>query len=287
MSLPPWNPNNYLIKLSDIDVILSKYGIKKRAKTISYYLEATTHKSYAVHKKATRSLLAGQEPVEDTTEDTSVDYPKHIIKQYASCVQLQEMPYERLEFLGDAVLGMVIAEYLWERYPDQDEGFLTRTRSDIVRKETLAEFSKGLNLSRYVLISQHVEQVTGRNNMNILEDTFEAFLGAIYKDLGITTVKNFIINLIEIELDMTEIILNDKNYKDILLRFYQKRGWEHPKYVLDKTEGPSHHRIFTMAVLDNKGNKVGRGTAHSKKKAEQDASHKALLQFGVIKRNLF
>jgi ribonuclease III len=284
MSLPPWNPKNVLLELSDIDTVLSKYGITKKSKKVDMYRRAMTHKSYAKKKKATRSLLVGMDDTEDTEE--VVEYPAHVVAQYKDSVPLQEISYERLEFLGDAVLGMVIAQYLWERYPDQDEGFLTRTRSDIVRKESLAQFSKKVMFNQFILLSQHVEQITGRNNTNILEDVFEAFLGAVYLDLGITTCRKFIINLIEKEVDMTEIILNDKNYKDILLRFYQKCCWEHPKYTLEKTEGPSHHRVFTMVVLDNKGKKVGRGTAHSKKKAEQEASRRALLHFGVIKRKL-
>ena len=272
MSLPPWNFNNNMITLDDINKILISYGVKNKAKCIDMYQRAMTHKSYATKKKTVRSI----NPFEDNTGDENnlFDFPSEILNQYKNAIPLQELPYERIEFLGDAVLGMIVAQYLWERYPDQDEGFLTRTRSDIVRKETLASFSKKIGLNRFVLLSQHVEQITGRNNTNILEDLFEAFLGALYLDLGITCTRKFVINFLEAEVDMTEIILNDKNYKDILLRLYQKRSWEHPKYLVERTEGPSHHRIFTMVVLDNKGKKVGRGTAHSKKKAEQEASKK-------------
>ena len=100
-----------------------------------------------------------------------------------------------------------------------------------------------------------MEQITGRNNTNILEDLFEAFLGAFILGLRYNLYKKVCYKFLEAEVDLTQIILNDKNYKDILLRLYQKRTWEHPKYLVERTEGPSHHRIFTMVVLDNNGKK--------------------------------
>ena len=283
MSVPPWNVRNKLINLGDIVHIFSKFDVKRPPKMLDIYQKALTHKSYAIQKKNVRHLTVDAK-VADVADPVSVEFPDEIKELYKNCVPLQSFSYERLELLGDAVLGMVVADYLYHRYPDQDEGFLTRTRSDIVCKEMLAKLNKSIGLSAFTLLSQHVETTIGRCSSNILEDTVEAFIGAIYEDLGIQAAKLFIVNLIEKEIDFTDIILHDTNYKDILLRFYQQREWAHPKYTIAKTEGPSHHRIFTMVVCDPRGNQVSYGTAHSKKKAEQDASKHALIHFGIIKK---
>lgn len=285
MSLPPWNSRNKLIQDKDVNNIFEKLRIGKQCKEIDYYRCALTHRSYAIQKKITRQLTHLSET--NITAENDIDiFPPEVIAKYKHCVPLQPISYETLEFLGDSVLGFIIADYLEKRYPNQDEGFLTRTRSDLVRKETLSKLSKKIGLDKFVLISDHVENTISRNGINILEDCLESFFGAIYKDLGINTAKQFIINLMESEIDFTDIILDDSNYKDILLRFYQKKSWGHPVYHMGKTEGPSHHRIFTMVVNDSKGNQVGHGTAHSKKKAEQNASKQALMHFGIIKRIL-
>lgn len=287
MSLPPWNARNCLIQKTDVNRILQSLGIAMKCKKISHYRCALTHKSYAIQKKTTRQLTRKQSERNSSSNKEIDVFPVDVIAKFKHCVPLQPVSYETLEFLGDSVLGFVIADYLDKRYPNQDEGFLTRTRSDLVRKETLSKLSKTLGLEKFILISEHVENTVTRNCVHILEDCLEALFGAIYKDLGIDVARKFIINLMESEIDFTEIILNDSNYKDILLRFYQQKGWKHPTYHVEKTEGPSHHRIFTMVVHDANGNQVGHGTAHSKKKAEQNASKHALMHFGIIKRKLY
>jgi ribonuclease III len=289
MNAPPWNSVNKLMSLDDVADFLGKYGVTKRPKQLAYYQCALTHKSYALEKKAVRVLTfdtAAPQAAPEDGDDVAMDFPEEVVERYRHCVRIQATSYERLELLGDAVLGMVVADYLYTRYPDQDEGFLTRTRSDLVCKTALAKLNTTIGLGEFVLLSDHVEHTVGRGNTNILEDTLEAFIGAIYKDLGIVATRAFVVNLVEREINMTDVILNDTNYKDILLRYYQQLDWNHPKYVLANADGPAHHRIFTVLVHDPKGRQVGFGRATSKKLAEQEASKHALYHFGVLKRRL-
>jgi len=199
------------------------------------------------------------------------------VKRYTGPEPLQEylnQHNERLEFLGDSVLGFIIANYLFNKYPDQNEGFLTRVKTKLVNGVQLSKLAKQIKLGDYILMSNHVQNIKGRNSQKILEDAFEAFLAAIFKDLGFDAVNSFVVNLIN-TLDFTDVLLED-NYKDLLLKFIQIN---YKKCILDfsivKTEGPPHKRIFTVVVLiDNK--EYEQGIAKSKKQAEQNAAEKTL-----------
>ena len=181
---------------------------------------------------------------------------------------------ERLEFLGDSVLGLIVANYLFHKYPENDEGFLTRIKTKLVNGVQLSKLAKQINLGKYILMSNHVENIKGRNSQKILEDAFEAFLAAIFKDLGFDAVNSFVINLIE-KLDFNDILFED-NYKDILLKYSQKVFKNcTPEYILVNTEGPPHNRIFNVIVTIN-DKRYETGSGKSKKQAEQLAAEKTL-----------
>ena len=181
---------------------------------------------------------------------------------------------ERLEFLGDSVLGLIIANYLFHKYPENDEGFLTRIKTKLVNGVQLSKLAKQINLGKYILMSNHVENIKGRNSQKILEDAFEAFLAAIFKDLGFDAVNSFVINLID-KLDFNDILFED-NYKDILLKYSQKVFKNcTPEYLLVNTEGPPHNRIFNVIVTIN-DKRYETGSGKSKKQAEQLAAEKTL-----------
>lgn len=182
---------------------------------------------------------------------------------------------ERLEFLGDAVLGFVVAEYLYQHFPDRDEGFLTRLRSKIVNGEALAEYARRLELGRIVLISDNMFQAGGRDNPTILADAFEAIIGALYLDQGDAAARQFIANRVLAELDLEELAEQRDNHKSQLLEQVQGMGWPQPEYRVLQEEGPSHDKIFTVEVF-LKDEAYGRGRAGSKKKAEQEAAGEAL-----------
>ena len=219
-----------------------------RIKNISYYQRSLVHKS--IYKAVKR--YSAPEPIQE-----------YLLQHN-----------ERLEFLGDSVLGLIVANYLYHKYPDKDEGFMTRVKTKLVNGAQLAKLAKQINLGNYILMSNHVENIKGRNSQKILEDAFEALLAAIFKDLGFDAVNTFVIDLIN-TLDFSEVLLED-NYKDLLLKYTQSRFKNcTPEYILLGTEGPPHNRIFTLQVVIN-GIQYEQGTAKSKKQAEQNAAEKTL-----------
>jgi ribonuclease III len=176
---------------------------------------------------------------------------------------------------------------------------MTRLRTKIVNGEMLGSLALKMGLDEHMVISRHVEdRCNGRTNLRILEDVFESFIGALYLDfnekdvnhptmefysgLGFQVCQVFIISIIEEFIDFSDLILNDYNFKDQLLRYFQHNFQQTPKYKQILVEGPPHERFFTMAVLKNEDEIVAYGKAKSKKKAEQLASKNALIKYGVI-----
>lgn len=185
---------------------------------------------------------------------------------------------ERLEFLGDAVLGMLVAEYLYEQFPDKDEGFLTQMRSKLVNnKRALARFANAIDLGQHVILSSNMDQSGGRENASILADAFEAVIGALYLDRGQEATRTFVEQVIFTSMDVREIAEQRYNYKSALQEYVQAQGWSHPEYRVVSEEGPSHRKLFTAEVLV-KSESYGRGSGRSKKKAEQEAAAEALTR---------
>jgi hypothetical protein len=133
-----------------------------------------------------------------------------------------------------------------------------------------------------MLISKPIEALCGRDNIKFLEDIFEAFICALYTDAGFNICRDFIINLIQDEIDFASILHNETNYKDILLRYFHKQQWASPTYETIQYTGPEHKKNFKMCVKDNKGNIIGIGNGSCKKTGEQFAAKQALLKFGLL-----
>lgn len=182
---------------------------------------------------------------------------------------------ERLEFLGDAVLGQVVAAYLYHQFPAGQEGFLTRLRAKLVRGTALARFAREIGLGQHVLLSENMAQSDGRDNETILADAFEALVGALYLDRGFTEARAFILRTMLETADLEELAQRHDNHKSLLLEHMQARGREQPRYRVVLEEGPSHDKRFTVEVL-LEGVAYGRGAATSKKQAEQLAAREAL-----------
>ena len=187
--------------------------------------------------------------------------------------------YERFEFLGDSVVNLVIANFIFNKYKDKEEGYLTRIRTKLVNGKTMSYLAKKLKLNDFLIISKNVETIGGRTNDRIIEDIFEAFICAIYLDLGFKYAEAFIIRIIEEHLDI-DVIEEDNNYKDILLRKCQKEFQTNPEYELITTTGPHHTKTFTSVVIIN-GIKHKTGTGKTKKESEQNASKYTLDSFIV------
>lgn len=158
---------------------------------------------------------------------------------------------ERLEFLGDSVLNLVTAEYLFEKYKNKDEGFLTKLRTKLVRNTQLSFLGEKLGFNEWLLISSHVEKITGRTNPRLIEDVFESFLAALYKTCGFYVCREFIFSCYDSFIDLDYLTSNNDNYKDILLRFFQINDWKHPLYETISQSGTNNNREFlTCVVID-------------------------------------
>ncbi|HSV94780.1 MAG TPA: ribonuclease III [Spirochaetia bacterium] len=182
--------------------------------------------------------------------------------------------YERLEFLGDAVLEMMISVYLFNKYPDKMEGYLTAARSATVRTESLSKISKDHNINTFIVMSKGEESTGGRNNPSILEDVIESLIGAIYCDGGLEATNLFFTNFILP--NAQEIIREDqlKDAKSILQENAQSKGFVSPVYKTIKESGPDHNKTFEVVVLVN-NKEITTGSGKSKQEAEQNAAKKA------------
>lgn len=181
---------------------------------------------------------------------------------------------QRLEFLGDALLDFMVGDYLYRHYPKMREGELTSLRAALVKEETLARFAQTLDLGRYLYLGRGEEESGGRERPSLLADAFEALVGALYLDGGLTTAERFILRFLEPE---TERVLEGevRDYKSLFQEEAQRRFQATPLYRTANERGPDHNKIFTVEVLI--GEKVyGRGEGRTKQAAEQEAARQAL-----------
>lgn len=186
---------------------------------------------------------------------------------------------ETLEFVGDSMLGAVVADYLFKKYPDRDEGFLTTTRTKIVKSQALSYFAECCGMGDKILMANQAIRTGGKNNKRFLEDAFESFLGALYYDKGFLGVQKFMIKTIEKYFDESLVEKND-NYKDILLRFSQYVKTDMPEYNVIRESGPPHQREFTVEVKLY-GKRQGKAKGSTIKKAEQGAASNAIKRLQI------
>ncbi len=181
---------------------------------------------------------------------------------------------ERLEFLGDAILGMVIADYLFFKHSNVLEGELTKMRSWLVNKNTLALCAKSLKLDEFIKMSYSASRSLKAGSDSILADCLEAVIAAIYLDSGIEKARDFILNML-LPIMMGNSVMVDHNYKSILLEKVQGRGKPSPVYSVIEENGPDHNKMFMVEVkVEDKV--MGQGKGKSKKIAEQNAAKNAL-----------
>lgn len=269
------NENNVYITESYVEELLKSNGINHKVSpdALKIYQQAMVHKSYLVIDEITEKKLKNNSDIKPIS-DPSLAIP------------LQTESYERLEFLGDSVIHLVFAGYLYKRYPNQAEGFMTRLRTKLESGETLSQISIAIGLNKYIWISQLIENNNARTTYHsMLEDSFESFIGALYLDVGFHNVNKFMISLIEKRINFTQIISTETNYKDILLRHFHVMKWMDPQYNLLDTSG-SDTKTFLVYVKCRKnendlGETIGYGQGSSKKKGEQEAAKQALLHLGV------
>jgi ribonuclease-3 len=285
----PWNPRNKIIDDASIIAILKKYGVTKAPPNPDLFRQACVHKSYV-----------------DRTEQWAEEGEEQILAERPSnCLPLQEADNEECEFAGDSLLGCVVALYLYERYAGKGEGFLTRLRTRIVNNKMLGTLAKKMGFEPWIIVSRHVEEVCagGRSNLRLLGSMFEAWIYALYKNYSVSSpcsngprteeagpgdgfiiVKTFIVSIMQKHVNFVELITDDNNFKDQLLRYFQATFHQPPRYKEVEVVGPPHDRTFTMGVIDpnNEAKVVAKATARNKKVAEQEASRLALVALGQI-----
>jgi ribonuclease III len=261
--LSPFNNTNIILKDSDLNTFFKNHNIDYQYKNINLFRNAFVHKSYCCMKNSSF-----------TTSN---------IKCPEDCLPLQEMPYERLEFLGDSILGYIIAKYMYIRYPDQPEGFLSKMRTKIVNGKMLGFLSYKIGFSKFAIISKQIEDINGRSNYKIMEDIFESFIGALYIDSNdINIVEQWIINIIEKNVDFVDLIMKNTNYKDSLISYMQNRYQDNPRFLETNVShnSLSSQKIFTYIVKDRNNNILGSSTGNNKKEAENNCALEALKYYG-------
>jgi len=219
----PYNPVNKKISLSQVQTILTKYGVFDEPKNIDLYQTAFIHSSYCNRKLDSKIKIA---PCPDT------------------CIQLYEKSNERLEFLGDGVLECVTKNYMYKRFSRENEGFMTEKKIALVKNESIGSLALQIELHDWYVISKHSEEKKIRSNLKKLGCLFEAFIGAIFLDFEFSVAQKFIESVFETHIDWTELILCDDNYKNILQVKIQKEFKTTPDYLEIKHSDYYHMGVY-------------------------------------------
>ena len=190
---------------------------------------------------------------------------------------------ERLEFLGDAVLGLIVSNFLFQRFPEAREGDLSRIRSQIVRAESLAEVARSLDLGPELLLGQGEMKSGGHRRDSILGDTVEALIGAIYLDKGMSAAEQSVVNWFADKLNAVTLDTPVKDAKTALQEWLQARGKPLPEYLVVKTQGQDHSRLFTISCKIANIESAAEATASSRRKAEQLVAEQLLKQLELKK----
>lgn len=198
---------------------------------------------------------------------------------YANENKKQRNSNERLEFLGDSVLSIVVSDYIFEHFKHLPEGELTKLRASLVCEKSLFEFSKKIELGSYIFLGKGEELSGGRERPSIISDAFEAVIAAVYLDGGMKPVRKYILSFIPNDIS-PKGSKSFHDYKTMLQEIIQKNPEEKVEYFLKSESGPDHDKNFTVQVLLNH-NVIGEGIGHSKKNAEQAAAKEALALMGI------
>ncbi|WP_455381212.1 ribonuclease III [Salinispira pacifica] len=190
---------------------------------------------------------------------------------------------ERLEFLGDSVLGLVVAEYLFTELPDRPEGDLAKIKSFVVSEDSLAEIARKLKVDNFILIGKGEEYSGGRTKKALLADCLEGIIGAYFLDSGFKDARKFVQRCLIPEINKVLENRHRKDYKTLLQEMVQKRFKTYPRYELVKRTGPDHNKTFWMEVRIN-DKAYGPGNGKNKKEAEQNAARIAYLALAQEKR---
>lgn len=185
---------------------------------------------------------------------------------------------ERLEFLGDSILSLVVSDYLFKKYPEYNEGKLTNLRALLVNTKHLAENARKLKFGELLKLSKGEEESKGRENQSLLADCFEAFIGALYLDQGLTEARDFVVQTIVVSVEEFVGKNTFKDPKSLLQEYVQGRRQKSPLYKVLSEEGPAHAKTFTVGVYIAT-TLAGKGIGRSKQEAEEQAAIEALTKY--------
>jgi dsRNA-specific ribonuclease len=275
------NEKNKYITIKDIQQIFSKENFNHEPVNLANFQIAMIHKSYLKNIQLNDKIIKGLKEVEPIDN-----------KLIKKCIPLQDKCYETLEFLGDAVIHHVFADYLFRRYEGKDQGFLTIMRIKLEKGSTLNYLARIIGLDRFLIIARNIELAGGRNNnTSILEDVFEAFIGALSLETSFENCKKFLEKLIDSHIDFANLINSDDNYKESLMQFYHDMGFKTtPTYKLIDEFDDNQKRKFKMGAYSPDGKLIGVGIGSSKsigaKYAAKNALGKLRKTYNNLKNNL-
>jgi len=192
---------------------------------------------------------------------------------------------ERLEFLGDAVLGSVIASQLYQQFPKADEGQLSRLRAFLVKEKALAELANGLSFSEFLILGSGELKSGGFRRESILSDTFEAIIGAVLLDADYSIAKKYILNLYQEKLSKLSLEKARKDPKTLLQEWLQARGHDTPKYEVVRSKGKDHAKLYWISCKIDHQNITVEGQGASRRKAEQDAAEQTMRKISNTSKN--
>ena len=281
----PYNFNNKLITKSDVETILKRYGIYRTINNLKLYQQACVHETYC--QKYVKNIMT--------------KYDLELINKPKNAIELQENSYESFEFVGDAIIGHVIAFYLFNRLSNESEGILSRIKSNMENRDALAHLAKTIGLHKFLLLSRNLEDKNnGRNKVKILADMFEAFVFAIYLDFnkkftyslsdmysgpGFQIVEKFLNNLFDDEetgFDLTDLTLKDTNYIDKLNKYFQK--FYKSKINMKRISYLAYEKkkIQIYGIRDTENKLIGVGKHQESRHAKQLAAKQALNYLGLL-----
>ena len=229
-------------------------------------------------KALTERLAAFEEKIGYTFKNKNLLHEALSHSSYANECKKGRNSNERLEFLGDSVLSIVISEHLFNHFKHLPEGDLTKIRASLVCEKALFEFSKQISLGEFILLGKGEENTGGRTRPSIVSDALEAVIAAVFLDGGMEAAREYVLGFIPKDLDKNSA-KKLQDYKTILQEIIQRNPEEKVEYVLRSQSGPDHDRHFVVEVCLNT-NVIGHGEGHSKKQAEQQAAKEALKLMG-------
>lgn len=283
--LNPYNFNNKMITKNDIEGILKRYGIYRTINNLALYQQACVHATYS--KPYVQNVVS--------------KYDLELVPKPKGAIELQDKSYENFEFVGDAIIGHVIAFYLYRRLGEESEGILSRIKSNMENRDALAHLSRTIGLDKFLLLSRYVEDKNnGRHKVKLLADMFEAFVFAIYLDfnqhftysladtysgLGFQIVEKFLVNLFDDEetgFDLTDLTLKDNNYIDKLNKYFQKFYKSKINMKRLACVSVDHQKIQIYGIWDTDNKLIGVGKHPESRHAKQYAAQQALNHFGIL-----